>query len=74
MTPFEKAVDGLIREWRGQSAEQHAVARRVKGAEHAAAIAHANTKGADADALRRLCWEHGVGADPAAAKKPGAKR
>ncbi len=74
MTAFEKAVEALIREWRGQSVEQHGVARRVAGAERSAATAHANTKGACADALRRLCWQHGVGIDPAAEKTPGAKR
>ena len=74
MTPFEKAVDAQIREWRGQAAEQHAIARRLHGVERAAATTHANVKDADSDALRRLCWIHGVGIDPANEKKPGAKR
>lgn len=74
MTPFEKAVDTLIREWHRQAAEQHAVARRLHGVERYAATTHANVKDADADALRRLCWTHGVGIDPATEKKPGAKR
>lgn len=74
MTPFEKGVDALIREWRGHAAELHAQGKRLAGAERSAAIAHGNTKSADADALRRLCWRHGVGVDPTAENKPGGRR
>jgi malate/lactate dehydrogenase len=75
MTPFEKDVDALIKEVRREGWEVLRSASNLKGAERAAAMAHANVKSAMADRLIRLMWQHGLGVAPAEDKKQtGARR
>lgn len=75
VTPFEKDVDELIKTLRTEGWEQQRIARGLSGAERSAALTHANVKEADANRLRRLMWQHGLGVDPGMEKKKtGARR
>ncbi|MCP1375375.1 hypothetical protein [Dyella lutea] len=66
MNTLEKDLADLVRQWRTESREQHAAVKRLRGAEQACALTHANTKEAAANALQRVLVNHST--------ESGAKR
>lgn len=62
MKTLQTEIKALVRQWQGDARHQEIAARSLRGAERSAAVAHGNTKSADANALSRLLAEHGEGA------------